>query len=537
MPSDRLNTFKIRRSPIEKAIMLKPIILGVSASLRNARFGRGSASLLTEIKGLTSRETLVDYLEEQSSIITEQFFEAGRRDGLPFDELYTRFKKSGGDRGLSNSESAVVAALWGAIQRGCDIDHVSLSRYFSSTGETKNLEELRAAILNADGLILGGPVYFGDRGSLASDFIDFLGSDAELRAHLRSKIYGGVAVGAKRNGGQETNLIYQLNDMTNLGMLGVGNDSETTSQYGGTGVAGDVGTFHADGYGLDTCIGTGRRVGGVTHALASAGGLRLSTPLRVDVWLLQDSTSPRFRDYLESITAQLPEDVQQAVEFNLKDFSTEYIRRCIACDICPTEIGEADQYRCIISAKKDLFQRQHVELIGPDAILYAAYSPRDRSDIQSQYQKFVERTRYWRRDNYLVGDRLTAPFVISEVGANQNLHLRMLTSGVRHHAVMHRPVIGFEHKNALLNSDDMVGTLSSFVSSGIAMTTARLANAESAANTDYNPVGYVISKEKTDSDRADGRWDELTSARLESIDRQATERLDVGAHDNPRGSR
>ena len=48
---------------------------------------------------------------------------------------------------------------------------------------------------------------------------------------------------AKRNGGQETTLVYQLIDMINLNMLGVGNDSASTSQYGGTVVAGDVGTM------------------------------------------------------------------------------------------------------------------------------------------------------------------------------------------------------------------------------------------------------------------------------------------------------
>ena len=38
-------------------------------------------------------------------------------------------------------------------------------------------------------------------------------------------------------------MIYQLHDMMDLGFLGVGNDYETTSQYGGTGHAGDIGTM------------------------------------------------------------------------------------------------------------------------------------------------------------------------------------------------------------------------------------------------------------------------------------------------------
>jgi len=59
--------------------------------------------LVSEVQALADRPALVKYLEQQSKIITDQFFEAGRKDGLPF-ELYKRFKKSGGDRGLSNSE-------------------------------------------------------------------------------------------------------------------------------------------------------------------------------------------------------------------------------------------------------------------------------------------------------------------------------------------------------------------------------------------------------------------------------------------------
>lgn len=186
--------------------MDRPVILGISASLRNARFGRSSASLIDEIGGLDSRAALVAYLEEQSKIIAEHFFEAGRADNLPFDELYKRFKSAGGDRGLSNSESAVVAALWGAAQRDCQIDHVSLSKFFLPNGETKDLDSLRNVLLQADGIILGGPVYFGDRGSLASDFIDFIERDTKVREHLRNKIYGGVAVGAKRNGGPRNQL-------------------------------------------------------------------------------------------------------------------------------------------------------------------------------------------------------------------------------------------------------------------------------------------------------------------------------------------
>ena len=51
-----------------------------------------------------------------------------------------------------------------------------------------------------------------------------------------------------------------MQDFMELGMLGLGNDSLTTAQYGGTGHAGDVGTAAKDEYGLNTSIGTGKRM-------------------------------------------------------------------------------------------------------------------------------------------------------------------------------------------------------------------------------------------------------------------------------------
>ncbi len=90
-------------------------------------------------------------------------------------------------------------------------------------------------------IIVSSPVYFGDRGSLVQSLFEFIESDPLLRQDMAGKIYGGLAVGAKRNGGQETTLIYQMLDMLDMGLLAVGNGHETTAQYGGTAKAGDVG--------------------------------------------------------------------------------------------------------------------------------------------------------------------------------------------------------------------------------------------------------------------------------------------------------
>ena len=72
---------------------------------------------------------------------------------------------------------------------------------------------LKAALRRADGILLSTPVYFGDRSSLSQRFIETIRSDAALCRDLAGRIYAGLAVGAKRNGGQETTLIYQMMDM------------------------------------------------------------------------------------------------------------------------------------------------------------------------------------------------------------------------------------------------------------------------------------------------------------------------------------
>ena len=105
-------------------------ILGVSCSLRNARFGSGSDSLIDEIKALDDQDALQAYLENQTRIRAADFIEAGREEGLPFDKIYRNLKKAKGDQGLSNSEAALVASLWGAHREDCEIAHVGLSPFF-----------------------------------------------------------------------------------------------------------------------------------------------------------------------------------------------------------------------------------------------------------------------------------------------------------------------------------------------------------------------------------------------------------------------
>lgn len=478
-----------------------PRVLGVSASLRNARFGRGSAELCADVQGLTSPEDVRRYLAEQTRIRAADFFEAGRKDALPFDTIYRNLQRLRPYRGLSNSEAALAAGLWGAHAAGAEIAHLGLARHFPATGERRESEQLREQVLQADAILLAGPVYFGDRGSLAQEFLEFLREDEACAAHVRGRVYGGIAVGAKRNGGQETTLIYQLVDTTNMNMLAVGNDDETTSQYGGTAVAGDVGTLDSDAYGIATSIGTGRRLGNVSRLLNAGGDGSTGDPVSIAVWLLQDTSDGHGHSLIEGLCAEVEREVA-GVRFSILNMCEAKVHRCLACDICPTTVGPREKYRCIISRDDDLFASRHEELVTADALLLAAYSPVDRRTVRSVYQRVVERTRYMRRDDYVFADLLAAPLVLTEVGSNQNLHIRMLTSLIRQHTVLHHPLIGVEHESRVINRDALLAQGVSFAREARRLAAGRKAIAGREYR--YNPMGYVISAQKTAENRAAG---------------------------------
>lgn len=501
-------------------------ILGLSCSLRNARFGAGSEALIGEIKQLGDESALMDYLEKQTKIRVEDFIAAGRDQNLAFDEIYGHLRKMRGDRGLSNSEAALVAGLWGAHQEGAEIEHVGLGTYFPMSGEQRHVDDLRARILRADALLVSGPVYFGDRGSLAQQLFEFLHSDPECARHVRNRLYAGIAVGAKRNGGQESTLIYQIVDATNLNMLAVGNNDETTSQYGGTAVGGDVGTLYKDQYGITTSIGTGRRLAKVGVMLHAGAGNSIRSAVIIHIWLLQDTPDRHgYNRMLETARAMMAANPQ--IEAKVIDFTQSEIYRCIACDICPIRVGRPEEYRCIINAEKDAFVNLHAELLEADGILLGAYSPVQRRDIQSVYQRFMERTRYLRRDDYVLGEKLVAPLVISEVNANQNLHIRMLTSFIRHQTVLHHPLIGVELNGELLNTEMLEKQAVSFAETTVRLILGKLTvSATTSQDKSYNPIGYIISKQKKAEDEGSAQAIISKESRREFLNEDRLRRLE-----------
>lgn len=495
---------------------MTPHVLGISASLRNARWGAGNEELVQDLLAAPDEAALNAFLREQGSVHVQNFLDAGRAEGRPFDETYAKLRKLTGRRGLSNSEAALAAGLWAAAKAGSTIEHLSLTRYYGPTGKGRNLEALRSRLHAADAILLSGPVYFGDRGSLAQELVSLAQDDSALRG----KVFAGLAVGAKRNGGQETTLVYQMFDMLNAGLLGVGNDSETTSQYGGTGMAGDVGSLASDAYGLATCMGTGRRVAQVADLIASGDGTRLRGKVRLLFWVLDDADGVGLRT-AENLCARYGDQV----EATILDLTKESVSRCIACDICPTHVSVDQEYRCIIRSSNDSLQSLHQDFLNHDAVI-----PVVRSRLQagrSCYQRFLERTRYLRRGDYAIGDCLVAPLVIEDVGARQNMALRAMTSMVRHHTVLSRPLMLHLHEGKALNREGLVSDFEEFLARTAQLAVGRLQSALRAPSDHsvYNPVGYVLSAERAREDEREQRRTQAINERQERIRQSAALRL------------
>lgn len=464
----------------------RPKLLGIAASLRNARWGIGNQELVDSLKSISTENKLLEFLAYESELHLENFLKSGRTEGKSFLETYKNLKKNNGDKGLSNSEVALAAALWAALQNNVDIDHLSLSEYFLASGLTRNLDSLKEKLIAADGLLISGPVYFGDRGSLTHSLIDLIRHDSELRTRLQGKVYAGIAAGAKRNGGQETTLIYQMWDMINLGLLAVGNDSDTTSQYGGTGHAGDVGTMHKDSYGLQTAIGTGRRIASLIRKLSYRQEIR--DKVRILFLVLQDSKN-KVQGKIEELLKPFPNDVQATI-INITE---KKILRCLACDFCPTHIDVDEIYRCVINSSQDDLKSLHEKLLHYDVIVPVVLSLNETSGIVNNYQTFIERTRYLRRGDYVFSNQLVAPLTFEEIGVRENYSIRMMTSMIRHHTVMSRPIIGHIYNSDLLNQAQIQDEFRELIASAKRLTAARLAEVSETEASKYNPVGYILS--------------------------------------------
>ena len=408
--------------------MKTEFILGIAGSIRS-NF-KDNQILKTQIQAAKSKEELTR-----------------RIDDLP--------------RRLSNSDIALAFALFGSHQQGFAVEIISIAQIFKhfdlAPGKANDQDEhfdrirhidflqlndiahqqLMDLTHNATGIILGSPVYFGDRSSVANKFMQITNTNK----YLKNKVFGMVTVGAKRNGGQETTCIYGLYDALMQEAIGVGNGPDT-SQYGGTVVAGDLYKAIGDHSGLDRCIEVGQRVAAVAdivrHGRQTAANQKR---LKIKVLISMDTPNRRYQDMVSRYFAPFTQEHQIEV-INLIDFD---IDRCVACGVCPsrkTQDQKRDDkaYVCSIRTERDSLDHIHAQLVDNDCIVIVGVN--SKRDLIYRYQAFTERTRYMRRDDFQLTNTCIVSMIINEVGSiNNPLHsLKVLTSYIRHNTIVLKPL-------------------------------------------------------------------------------------------------
>ena len=186
----------------------------------------------------------------------------------------------GSPRTGSNTEILIRKALESAENAGAETDLINLGLaeiepciacdICKSTGECAIYDDMRditRKLEDAEGLILGSPVYFGNVTSQMKIFMD-RSRPLRIDFKLRDKVAGAISVGAARNGGQETTISAMHEFLLIHDAIIVG-DGAPLAHYGGTGVGGVIGDTQHDEYGLETSINLGRRVAELTIKLNS----------------------------------------------------------------------------------------------------------------------------------------------------------------------------------------------------------------------------------------------------------------------------
>ncbi len=376
---------------------------------------------------------------------------------------------------LSNSEILAAATMKGVYSKGADIEYFPLVVLFHhkessvldlrrrSSKENaedelayvdtlsiveEKLEELCAKIVEADGVILSTPVYFGDRSSVANKFLQV----TARKTLLQNKIFGVASVGAKRNGGQETCNIYSMIETLNQGALVVGN-GPPTSQYGGTAIGGNPGDVLGDESGIDTAFGVGMKVAHVSEMYSKEKHPASHVRIRVDILVTMDTSERFLAKYLKDLTIRTAKSTPW-VEFVIHELIDSTIYRCLGCTICPVPPGDSEKTtKCTIKDPEDCLEKLRESLRGSDCAVIAGLNILDYEKIIFRYQVLTERMRYIRRSNFELTDLLITGLCYNQFGATANsIHsIKALTSYIRHNTTFYKPIDIFEYEGKVLN--------------------------------------------------------------------------------------
>lgn len=377
---------------------------------------------------------------------------------------------------FSNTDISVGMSLIGAQEHSADVELISITKLFEhknqhlyenfeayktvddiediDTLQINNieLEILLKKIKESNGVVLGTPVYFGDRSSVANKLLQIT-AISEL---LKEKAFGVISVGAKRNGGQETTNIYSLYDALMQNSIVVGNGPKT-SQYGGTVFAGDVHSAHTDEFGLETSYGTGRQVAYLSQILKN-GNEPEKKALNIKVLVTMDTSKKKF----DKEIAQYFHKYALSHNIEIINLTDNNIYRCVACSVCPSpKLREKNKdeelpYNCIVQTKKDVMHDIQEALVGSDCIIIAGANTQD--DLIYRYQAFMERTRFIRREDFELTNIPIIGLLVNEIGAvNNPIHnVKVLTSFIRHNTFILKPIEITKHKENEIHKDEFI---------------------------------------------------------------------------------
>jgi hypothetical protein len=138
----------------------------------------------------------------------------------------------------------------------------------------------------------------------------------------------------------------------------------------------------------------------------------------------------------------------------------------------------------------DEFNDWHGLLVRADVIVPTIYSPVDRTHLASAYQRFLERTRYLRRSDYLLSNRVVIPLIFCEIGRNEHLDLRLISSFIRHNTIVHKPLVGLILKGQLIDPAALVEDWKTAVKTSVRLVAGRYQMENHAEQPKYVPLGY-----------------------------------------------
>jgi multimeric flavodoxin WrbA len=398
-------------------------------------------------------------------------------------DLEYTIEKMSFSKQISNSDACLMASLFGVHQEHGGFDVIRLRSFFPGKhpdSPPRNSRKLLKISGEADGFIISSPVYFGDCSSYLGSFFNY------LRANrlLENRVVGVDSVGAKRNGGQETAIIFALSEASRNGAIVCGN-GPSTSQYGGTAWAGDLGSVREDAFGIDTSVGLGHKVARVAQALKHGQGGK-TDDLRVSFWITKDRDSIMDKS-IRATVGKLKKKFSGRIRFRILDLTKLELKRCIGCSVCPFYFDKSDKYGIFRDKiQDDDMKKIYTDLIDTDAVIVAGYNPVEPEGVNDIYRIFVERTRQIRRDNFLLTDVPVAAYSMEEVGQSNPFSMKVMTSFIRQNMIILPPIEQYLNDGKALN--DPYGRFVDFID-----TAARIRKGKTslkALDTRYRPIGY-----------------------------------------------